>query len=143
MCEAGLEKIGVVTLQRGAPLQPLPSWQKVYTSRFKRLRLSSLSNSEFSLEGVDGSSGTLSKAPGVARPVGAGRHLEKVKRSDWAAPIVCVPKKDGEVRICGDYKVTVMVCEMLINIPYPSCPDDIFATLTGGKCFTTLDFNTV
>ena len=26
--------------------------------------------------------------------------------SDWATPIVCVPKTDGSVRICGDNKGT-------------------------------------
>ena len=33
--------------------------------------------------------------------------VEKVHHSDWAAPIVGVPKGDGQIRICGDYKVTV------------------------------------
>ena len=33
--------------------------------------------------------------------------LVKVTHSDWAAPIVAVPKQDGKFRICGDYKVTV------------------------------------
>ena len=33
--------------------------------------------------------------------------VEKVNFSEWAAPIVVVPKKDHRVRICGDYKVTI------------------------------------
>ena len=32
------------------------------------------------------------------------RILERVDHSEWAAPIVTVPKRDGQVRICGDYK---------------------------------------
>ena len=33
--------------------------------------------------------------------------IEKTNYSDWAAPIVAVPKPNGIVCICGDYKVTV------------------------------------
>ena len=33
--------------------------------------------------------------------------IRKVSHSEWAAPIVPVPKKDGKFRICGDYKVTI------------------------------------
>ena len=33
--------------------------------------------------------------------------LKPIEVSDWATPIVCVPKTDGSVRICGDYKGTV------------------------------------
>ncbi|XP_071201633.1 uncharacterized protein K02A2.6 [Salvelinus alpinus] len=36
--------------------------------------------------------------------------ITKVARSDWAAPIVVVPKKDKTVRMCGDYKVTTTLC---------------------------------
>ena len=33
--------------------------------------------------------------------------IEKVTHAEWAAPIVAVSKKDGCLRICGDYKVTI------------------------------------
>lgn len=33
--------------------------------------------------------------------------VKKVERSDWAFLIVCVFKKDGSIRICGDFKVLV------------------------------------
>ena len=33
--------------------------------------------------------------------------LRKVFTSDWATPIVPVPKRDGMFRICGDYKATI------------------------------------
>ena len=34
------------------------------------------------------------------------RVMRKVKSSDWALPIVVVPKADGKLHLCGDYKVT-------------------------------------
>ena len=33
--------------------------------------------------------------------------IEPVEVSNWATPIVCVPKTDGSVRVCGDYMGTV------------------------------------
>ena len=34
-------------------------------------------------------------------------ELRPVDRSEWATPIVIVPKNDGGIRICGDFKVTI------------------------------------
>ena len=62
----------------------------------------------------------------------------KVNHSQWAAPIVAVPKKDGKLRICGDYKVTINPVMNIDQHPLPK-PDDLFATLAGGKIFSKID----
>ena len=54
--------------------------------------------------------------------------LEKVDYSLWAAPIVAVTKKDGKIRICGDYKVTVNQSLEVDQYPLPK-PDELFASL--------------
>ena len=66
--------------------------------------------------------------------------LIKVSHSEWATPIVPVPKKDGRVRVCGDYKITVNQGLDVDQHPLPK-PDDLFATLAGGKFFTKLDLS--
>ena len=66
--------------------------------------------------------------------------LERVNHSEWAAPIVTVPKRHGQVCICGDYKVTVNSVLDVDQYPLPR-PEDLFATLAGGKYFSTLDLS--
>ena len=66
--------------------------------------------------------------------------LKPVSHSDWAVAIVTVPKRDGKVRICGDYKVTVNPALDVDQYPLPR-PEDLFATLAGGKYFSTMDFS--
>ena len=66
--------------------------------------------------------------------------LEPVDHSDWAAPIVTVPKRDGQVRICGDYKGTVNPVLDVDQYLLPR-PEDLFATLSSGKYFSTLDLS--
>jgi len=61
--------------------------------------------------------------------------IEKVNRSDWAAPIVAVPKLDGRIRIYGDYKVTINPFIEIDTHPLPK-PEDLFASLSGGQKFT-------
>ena len=64
--------------------------------------------------------------------------IQKVPHSQWAAPIVPVPKANGKLRLCGDYKVTINPFLEVEQYPLPK-PDELFATLAGGKKFTKID----
>ena len=64
--------------------------------------------------------------------------IQKVDHSDWATPIVAVPKGDNSVRICGDYKVTVNPQLEVDQYALPKI-QDIFASLAGGQKFTKID----
>lgn len=64
--------------------------------------------------------------------------LSPVPHSEWATPIVPVLKKDGTVRICGDFKVTLNSACELEQYPLPVI-NDMFTSLSGGKHFSTLD----
>ena len=64
--------------------------------------------------------------------------LSPVEHSSWATPIVPVRKRDGSLRICGDFKVTVNPHLNIDVYPLPKI-EDLFANLAGGKCFTTID----
>lgn len=64
--------------------------------------------------------------------------LTKVQHCDWATPIVSLLKKNGSVRICRDFKVTL---NQLLNVnqyPLPKI-DNIFANLNGGTNFPKID----
>ncbi|XP_072144400.1 uncharacterized protein [Dermacentor andersoni] len=64
--------------------------------------------------------------------------LSPIAHSEWAAPIVPVLKKDGSLRICGDFKITINAACITDQYPLPNI-EDIFASLRGGSFFTTLD----
>ena len=63
--------------------------------------------------------------------------LQKVDHSDWAAPIVPIPKKNGKVRMCGDYKVTVNQCLDVDQYPamFQRAMDMILQGIDGVICY--------
>nr|XP_061825224.1 uncharacterized protein K02A2.6-like [Nerophis lumbriciformis] len=66
--------------------------------------------------------------------------LEPVTVSEWATPIVPVPKETGEIRICGDFKVTLNPVLSAEQYPLPRI-DDLFAGLSKGQKFSKIDLN--
>ena len=64
--------------------------------------------------------------------------IQPVTHSDWAAPVVPVVKRDGSVRLCGDYKITVNKIAKFDSYPLPRI-DNLFASLSGGSTYTKLD----
>ena len=65
-------------------------------------------------------------------------ELIPIDKSEWAAPIVVVHKKDGDIRICGDFKVSINPFLHPEVYPLPT-PEEIFSTLANGELFTKLD----
>ena len=67
--------------------------------------------------------------------------ISPVTHSPWAAAIVPVAKSDpNEIRICGDFKLTVNRAARLDTYPIPSL-SDLFNSIGGGKVFTKLDMS--
>ena len=76
----------------------------------------------------------------IARKIKTLGVLEKVEFIQWATPIVPVPKKDGSLCLCGDYKVTINPTLVVDQRPLPK-PKETFASLAGGQSFTKLDLS--
>ena len=62
----------------------------------------------------------------------------KENYSEWVAPIVPVPKQDGSIRVCGDFKVTINLVLNVDQYPLPKL-SNLMTCLTGGKIITKLD----
>lgn len=61
--------------------------------------------------------------------------VRKVDFSDWGSQIVLAPKKNGEIRVCCNYKPTLNPCLEKNDYPIPNV-DDLIFTLNGNKFFT-------
>lgn len=64
--------------------------------------------------------------------------LTPVEVSDWGTPIVPVPKPDGTVRLCGDYKVTLNPSIEVVRYPIPRI-EHLIAEAQGGEIFSKID----
>lgn len=64
--------------------------------------------------------------------------MEPVEVSDWATPMVCVPKTDGSVRICGDYKGIVNPAIHLEHFPIPTV-EEIRGKVSTWNKFSKID----
>ena len=67
--------------------------------------------------------------------------ISPVEYSQWASGVVPVAKRETkDVRLCGDYKVTINPVLREDKHPLP-CIKDIFAKLARGKRFSKIDLN--
>ncbi|XP_039311136.1 uncharacterized protein LOC105203193 [Solenopsis invicta] len=64
--------------------------------------------------------------------------IEPIDTSAWGTPLVPVIKKDGSIRICVDYKITVNKFLEDVKHPLPRI-EELFTALSGGESFTKLD----
>ncbi|XP_048578377.1 uncharacterized protein K02A2.6-like [Nematostella vectensis] len=66
--------------------------------------------------------------------------IEPIRHSDWAAPVVPVLKPNGEIRLCGDYKVTVNKVSKVEQYPIPTL-EELTAQIAGGTIYHKLDLS--
>lgn len=64
--------------------------------------------------------------------------ISPVETSDWGTPVVPVIKRSGDIRLCGDFKITLNPVLEDDKYPVPRI-EDIFATLQGGCLFSKID----
>lgn len=66
--------------------------------------------------------------------------LTPVTASEFATPIVPVVKKDGTLRLCGDYKTTVNPVLEVDRYPLPKI-EELMSALAGGQEFSKIDLS--
>ena len=64
--------------------------------------------------------------------------VEAVKSSEWATPLVAIPKSNGQMRLCGDYKITLNPNLVVDRFPIPRV-SDILEKLDKGLVSSKMD----
>lgn len=67
--------------------------------------------------------------------------ITPIKTSLWASPVVVIIKKDGDIRLVIDCKVSINKVLIANTYPLPTA-QDLFASLAGCKVFCSLDLAT-
>ncbi|XP_046752015.1 uncharacterized protein LOC124414903 [Diprion similis] len=66
------------------------------------------------------------------------KHLNKVESSEWATPLVPTFKSNGNIRLCGDFKLTLNPW-IIIDKYSLHMIQEIFLVLQGGESYSELD----
>lgn len=66
--------------------------------------------------------------------------IEPINSSEWASPIVVVPKPNGSIRVCADFKVTLNPQIKTERYPIPRI-EELFHKLQGGRYFSKIDLS--
>lgn len=82
--------------------------------------------------------GVMEKVDKAIESLVKARKAHFVRHSDWATPIVIQPKKNGDVRICLDGKVSINRRAVTDHYPMPRF-DDIMVEMQGCDTFCTID----
>lgn len=66
--------------------------------------------------------------------------IAPVDYSDWATPVVPILKKDGSIRLCGNFKITINPFLEQDEYPLPIA-QELFDKLGGGQEFSKIDLS--
>ena len=66
--------------------------------------------------------------------------IKPVYFSEWASLIILILKRNGQVRICGDFKQNVNPVLQIDKYPIPNIYD-LYSKVSGGHYFTQLDLS--
>ena len=66
--------------------------------------------------------------------------IKKVEHSEWASPTVPIFKPNDDLRICGDYSVTINKFSVMEQYPIPGL-EKLLSKLSGGTRFTKIDLS--